>query len=66
MNRAILTPPPKCLSKEIKDNPKKTPQRDEAHIRHNRRNITLLDNPRRDELGESIAPDVLVDGDGDH
>jgi hypothetical protein len=66
MNITLPTPPPKRLPLEIKHKSKQTPQRDQPHIRHDRRHKPALLHPRRDELCEPIPPDVLVDGDGDH
>ena len=63
-----LTPPtpiPKPLPAKPKHDPKKTPQRNEAHVRHDGRHVTLGDDPGRDEFGEAVAPDVFVDGDAD-
>lgn len=63
MNLRVPRPLPERLSKVPKYNTKQTPQRDETHIRHNRRNISTLNNPRRNEFTESIPPHILVDGD---
>lgn len=41
------------------------PQHRQAHVQHNGRNIAGCLSPRRDELAETVAPDVLVDRDGD-
>jgi hypothetical protein len=66
MNIAIPTPPPERLPVEVKHKPKQTPQRNQPHIRHNRRHKPALLHPRRDELRKPIPPDVLVDRDSDH
>jgi hypothetical protein len=66
MHPIIPAPPAESLPIEVKQYPEKTPQRNQTHIRHNRRHKTRLVDPRRDELREAVAPDVFVDGDGDH
>lgn len=65
MNLGVLGPLSKSLSLEPEQDPKQTPQSYQRHIRHDRRNITVFDNPRRDELTEAVAPDILVYRDGD-
>jgi len=66
VNIAIPTPPPKSLPVEVKHKPKQTPQRDQPHVRHNRRHKPALLHPRRDEFRKPIPPDVLVDRDSNH
>lgn len=65
MNLTILTPRAKRLPIVPKQHAKKTPQRNKAHVGHDGRHVAAADDPGRDELAEAVAPDVLVDGDGD-
>lgn len=65
MNLRIPGPLPKRLSKVPKHNPTQTPQGNKTHIRHDGRDISILDDPRRDEFAEAVAPDILIDRDGD-
>lgn len=60
----VSGPFPKCLSVVPEDNSAETPQCDQRHVSHDWRNITTLLNPRSDELGKSIAPNVFVDSYG--
>ena len=66
MHRTVFRPSPERLSKVIEDNASQTPERDQAHVGHDGRNIASLINPRRDEFRETVSPDVLVDRHGDH
>ena len=61
---ALLSPPPKSLAHEVKQDTEETPQCNETHVRHNGRNIARADNPGCDEFGEAITPEVLIDSDG--
>ncbi len=63
MDLRIPRPLPKGLSKVPEDDPSQTPQRNQAHIRHDRGNITTLDNPGSDELAEAVSPNILIDRD---
>jgi hypothetical protein len=66
MNPTPPSPPPKRLPLEIKQKPKQTPQRNQTHIRHNRRHKPALLHPRRDKLRKPIAPNILVHRNGYH
>lgn len=66
MHRIIPRPPPESLPIEVEHDTEETPQRDQRHVRHDRGHKAAFDDPRRDEFGKPITPDVLVDGDGDH
>ena len=65
MHIRVLGPLPKRLPLEIEQNAHATEQGDQRRVRHDRLDIAGLDDPRGQELGVAIAPDVLVDGDGD-
>lgn len=65
MDFRLGRPFPAPLTPEVKGDAKQAPQCEEAHVQHNGREIAILLYPRRDELAKSVAPDVLVDGDGD-
>ncbi len=61
MHTTILRPPAHPLAKEVKYHTKRAPQEDQAHIQHDRRDIPISNDPRRDEFAEAISPNVLVD-----
>ena len=65
MNMGISSPPPHRLPIIIKRNSTGTKQYSQAHIKHERLNKSTLFTPRGDKLAESIAPEVLIDRDGD-
>ncbi len=65
MHLIILSPLPECLSVEPEQDAKRAPQRGQAHVQHDRRDVAVRDDPWRYELAEAVAPQVLVDGDGD-
>ena len=65
MNATLRRPLPKHLALPPEQHAKRTPQKDETHVRHDGRQIPARHDPRRDELAEAVAPHVLVDGDGD-
>ena len=54
------------LSKEIKDDSTCTEQEYQTHVGHDRWDEASGDGPWCDELGETVAPDVLINGNGDH
>lgn len=64
MHLAIFTPPSESLAFVVKQYAEETPQYNQTHVRHDRRNIPGFDDPRSDELREAISPNILVDGDG--
>lgn len=65
MDRIIPGPLPESLAHEIEQDTEGTPEEDERHVEHNGRNISVRNDPRGNELAESVAPQILVDGDGD-
>lgn len=65
MNLASPSPPPEGLSLPPEQHSKATPQQHQAPVGHDGRHVSGLHGPSGDELGEAIAPDVLVNGDGD-
>ena len=58
-------PSSKRLALIVKQDAEQTPQQHQRSIRHDGRNESRLLHPRCDEFGETVAPDVLVYGDGD-
>ena len=65
MDGIILGPLSEGLALVVEQDAKGAPQKDEGHVQHYGRDIAVRDDPGRDELAEAIAPQVLVDGDGD-
>ena len=65
MHFAILRPDPERLSRIPKQDAKKTPQRNQAHVGHDRRYIAARHDPRSNELREPVSPNILVDSDAD-
>ena len=57
----VSCPDPKFFPPYPEYNTTDAPQRDQAHVRHDWRHISLLDNPSIDDFGESVTPKVLVD-----
>ena len=60
MHLRIPCPLPKRFPIIPKYNPSKTPQQNKRHVRHNRRNIAILNNPRRNKLRESVTPNIFI------
>ena len=52
------------LTIEPEDNSGATEEGYQGHVGHDWWDVSGLDDPGRDELRESISPNVLVDGDG--
>lgn len=65
MDLAILRPSSKCFAFVPKQNSKQAPQQCKSHICHDGRDISRLNDPRRDKLAEPISPNILINGDGD-
>ena len=65
MNLIVLCPSSKVLSVEPEQDSKQTPQGRQAHIKHDRGNVAVRDDPIGDEFREAIPPKVLIDSDGD-
>ena len=64
VNLRILRPLPKRLAIIPEDDPAQTPQGNQTHVCHDRRDVSILGGPRSNELRESVTPDILVDRDG--
>ncbi len=68
LSHAVYLGVPRPLSESLSEEPendaRQTPESNQAHVRHDGGNISALDRPGGDEFGESVAPDILVDGDG--
>jgi hypothetical protein len=56
MHTTVPRPRLKPLTIEVEDNATCTPQENQRHVQHNRRYIAGIDDPRRDELAEAVAP----------
>ena len=65
MQGRVPRQPPQALAPEVEEDAKAAPEEDERHVQHDGRQETASNGPRRDEFRKSIAPDVLVDRDGD-
>jgi hypothetical protein len=50
MHLRVPCPLSERLSEEPENNTSKTPQQNQTHVRHNRRDVTALDDPGRNEL----------------
>lgn len=64
MDRGVPRPAAKGFSLPPEQNPEQTPQGDQRHVGQNGRDVSVGQNPRRDELSKAVTPEVLVDGDG--
>lgn len=60
----IPSPSPKGLAFEPEQNPEQTPKDGQSHVSHDGFHEATLFNPRRDEFREAVAPQVLVDSNG--
>lgn len=65
VNPGVPAPFSERLADKVEENTERAPQKDERHVQHDGRDEAARNGPRRDELAEPVAPDVLVDGDGD-
>jgi hypothetical protein len=61
MNLRVPGPLPEGLAIEPKYNAEQAPKEGQGHVRHDRRNVSICNDPWGDELAETITPDVLVD-----
>ena len=65
MHHIARRPPTKRLSIVIEHNPARTEHKSQTHVHHDGPDEADVLGPGGDELGEAVAPEVLVDGDGD-
>ena len=65
MHIAVPSPPPEGLAKEVDQNTKTTKQEDQTHIQHDRRHISISDDPWGNKIAEAVSPYVLVYSNGD-
>ena len=65
MHGRVPRQPPQALAPEVEEDAKAAPEEDERHVQHDGRHETASNGPRCDEFRKAIAPDVLVDRDGD-
>jgi hypothetical protein len=65
VNFRVLRPLPERFSKIPENDPSKTPQKSQAHVRHNGLDIAALDSPWRNEFRETVSPDILVNSNSD-
>ncbi len=64
MHLRVPCPLSERLPIEPENDPRQAEEEDQTHVRHDRRDVSALDDPRGDELREAVSPDVLVDRDG--
>lgn len=64
MDLRVASPSAEGLSVLPEDDSAQAPQEYERAVRHDGRNVSRFDDPRRNEFGEAVTPDVLVDGNG--
>jgi hypothetical protein len=65
MNLRVSGPLPESLAIEPEYNAEQAPKESQGHIGHDRRDVSVCNDPWGDELAKAITPYVLVDGDGD-
>lgn len=65
VHRAVLGPSPERLPLVVEENTKQAPEQNKRGIGHDGGDEAISDGPIGDELAESVAPHVLVDGDAD-
>lgn len=65
MHRRLGRPSSEPLPVKVERDGTETPQRCQAHIQHDRLDEPAFLDPRGDELAETVAPEILVDGNGD-
>ena len=63
MNTRVLGPAAHSLAPEVEDDSTGAPEEDQTHVQHDRRDVTVGDDPGSDELAETITPQILVDCD---
>lgn len=63
MHGTVPSPLSERLAVEVEDNAERTPQEDQTHVEHDWWQVPIGNDPRRDELAETISPHVLVDSD---
>jgi hypothetical protein len=57
--------PSKFLADKVQRNAQRDPQHTHARIHHDRSNVPVSFDPDVQELGETVGPEILVDGGGD-
>lgn len=62
MYLGVLCPFSEGLAIKPEDYPSGAPQQNQTHIGHDGRDISTLDDPRSDELRETISPDIFIHG----
>lgn len=65
MDGIIASPLAEGLALVIEQDAESAPEEDEGHVEHDGRHIAGGDDPGGDEFTEAVAPQILVDGDGD-
>ena len=66
VHRAVLRPSSEGLPKIVERDAEQAPESDKTHVRHDRRDVSRLQYPWRDEFSEAVTPNVLIDSNGDH
>lgn len=64
MHTRVLGPAAHSLAIVIEDDSAGAPEEDQAHVQHDRGDISGRDDPGGDEFAEAVTPEVLVDRDG--
>ena len=65
MHVTMLCPFPESLPIIEKQDPEQAPEGNQGHVGHDGWHVPAGNDPWRDEFGEAVAPDVLVDRDTD-
>ena len=61
----MLRPFPESLPEEEEQDSERAPECDQGHVGHDGWHVSAGNDPRRDEFGKPVTPDVLIDGDTD-
>jgi hypothetical protein len=64
MHLRVPCPLSERLSIKPENDSRQAEEKDQTHVRHDRRDVSALDDPRSDELREAVSPDVLVNRNG--
>ena len=60
MDARVASPISALLANEPEKYTEQRPQRDQAHVQHDGRDISTTDDPRRDEFRKAVSPKILV------
>ena len=65
MHAGVPAPLPERLANKVEQDAKRAPQEDKRHVQHDGRDEAAGNGPWCDEFAKAVAPEVLVDSDGD-